>query len=206
MPCRTIQYESSNDWNAVSTWLNNRRASGAGVEDTVREILTDIRKNGDEAVVKYTRKFDCPDLQVENLRVPAEKISQALNDLPEEDIKILQEAIDNVRTFHENQKQKSWMTTQEDGTVLGQLVRPIERVGLYVPGGQGGETPLISSLIMNAVPAQVAGVEEICVVSPPRKDGTLNPHILATAALLGLDEVFLTGSAWAIGADRKSVV
>ena len=80
------------------------------------------------------------------------------------------------------------------------MVRPVDRVGLYVPGGQGGETPLISSLIMNAIPAQVAGVASIGVTSPPRKDGTLNPYILATAALLGLDEIYLAGSAWAIAA------
>ena len=200
MPCRTIQYESSRDWKPVADWLDQRRATGSDVEETVRNILEEIKENGDETVIKYTRKFDCPDLTVEDLRVPAKAIQAALQEIPEADVEILKEAIHNIRTFHENQKQKSWMTTQEDGTVLGQLVRPIERVGLYVPGGIGGETPLISSLIMNAVPAQVAGVEEICVVSPPRKDGTLNPHILATAALLGLDEIFLTGSAWAIGA------
>ena len=150
--------------------------------------------------MEYTRKFDCEAIEISQLRVPASAIQTALDDIPNEDVAILEEAIHRVRTFHANQKEKSWWTTDEDGTVLGQMVRPIDRVGLYVPGGQGGETPLISSLIMNAIPAQVAGVASIAVTSPPRKDGTLNPHILATAALLGLDEVYLAGSAWAIGA------
>ena len=86
------------------------------------------------------------------------------------------------------------------GVTLGQLVLPVERAGLYVPGGQGGETPLISSLLMNAIPAQVAGVPNIHVVSPPRRDGTLNPYILATAAILGIEHVYLCGSAWAVAA------
>jgi histidinol dehydrogenase len=96
------------------------------------------------------------------------------------------EASANIRPFHERQKQQSWITTPAPGTTLGQLVLPVSRAGLYVPGGQGGETPLISSLLMNAIPALVAGVGSICVVSPPRRDGPLHPYILATAAILGI--------------------
>jgi histidinol dehydrogenase len=134
------------------------------------------------------------------MRAPKAALTRALKAIPKADADILAEAIANVRAFHERQRENSWLTTTADGAVLGQMVLPVDRVGLYVPGGQGGETPLVSSLIMNAVPAQVAGVREIAVVSPPRRDGTLNPHILATAALLGIEEIHLCGSAWAIAA------
>jgi len=105
-----------------------------------------------------------------------------------------------VREFHQQQVQRSWFQTKPDGTILGQMLRPVERVGLYVPGGQGGTTPLISSMIMNAVPAQVAGVDAVAAVSPPRSDGSLDPYLLATAALLDISQVYRLGSAWAIAA------
>ncbi len=200
MPCRELQYTSSSDWASIEEWLELRKDPDTKVDSIVRDILENVKTRGDEALVEYTAKFDCPDFNTELLRVPASAIAAALEEVPESDVAILEEAIHRVRDFHLNQKEKSWWTTAEDGTILGQMVRPVDRVGLYVPGGQGGETPLISSLIMNAIPAQVAGVESIAVTSPPRKDGTLNPYILATAALLGLDEIFLAGSAWAIGA------
>jgi len=200
MPCRELTYTSTKDWNDIESWLEQRKDPDTNVDALVRDILADVKDRGDEAVAEYTRKFDCETIQAAELRVPQEAIETALHEIPESDLDILKESIERVRDFHQNQKEKSWWTTAEDGTVLGQMVRPVDRVGLYVPGGQGGETPLISSIIMNAIPAQVAGVESIAVTSPPRKDGTLNPYILATAALLGLDEIYLTGSAWAIAA------
>ncbi len=200
MPCRELHYTKTDDWAAIATWLDQRKDPDTKVDSIVRDILATVKKQGDEALVTYTRKFDCESFTADTLRVPAEAIAAALSDIPDSDIAILEEAISRVRDFHANQKEKSWWTTAPDGTVLGQMVRPVDRVGLYVPGGQGGETPLISSLIMNAVPAQVAGVASIAVTSPPRKDATLNPYILATAALLGLDEIYLAGSAWAIAA------
>lgn len=200
MPCRELKYTNSDDWSAIAEWLDQRKDPDTKVDTIVRDILENVKDNGDAALVEYTAKFDCKDITQEMLRVPAEDITSALEDIPDSDVAILEEAIDRVRTFHAKQKENSWWTTSEDGTILGQMVRPVDRVGLYVPGGQGGETPLISSLIMNAIPAQVAGVESIAVTSPPRQDGTLNPYILATAALLGLDEIYLAGSAWAIGA------
>lgn len=200
MPCRELTYSAREDWADIAAWLDRRKDPDTKVDGIVRDILDNVKTNGDAALAEYTAKFDCPGFTAEQLRVPAEAIAAALKEIPQADVDILEEAISRIRDFHANQKEKSWWTTAEDGTVLGQMVRPVDRVGLYVPGGQGGETPLISSLIMNAIPAQVAGVESIAVTSPPRKDGTLNPYILATAALLGLDEIFLAGSAWAIGA------
>jgi histidinol dehydrogenase len=151
-------------------------------------------------LVEYSRRFDCPTFEQAMLRVPVADVKRALEQIPSEDLAIIKEAAENIRSFHEHQRERSWMTTSEDGSVLGQLVLPVDRAGLYVPGGKGGETPLISSLLMNAIPAQVAGVREIAVASPPRRDGTLNPSILAAAALLGIEEVYLCGSAWAVAA------
>ncbi|TVQ96598.1 MAG: histidinol dehydrogenase [Desulfovibrionales bacterium] len=170
------------------------------MEHQVRDILSQVQEKGDAALVDYTRRFDCSDFQEGWIRVPMTDISAALASIPEEDLTILKNAIDNVRHFHEQQIQRSWFQTKPDGTVLGQMVRPVERVGLYVPGGQGGTTPLVSSLIMNAVPAQVAGVDAVAVVSPPRADGTLDAYILATAALLGICEIYRLGSAWSVAA------
>lgn len=200
MPCKRLTYSGPKDWPAIQEWLDKRKDPDTKVDGIVRDILENVRENGDAALAEYTAKFDCAGFTPDMIRVPEEAIRKALEEIPESDVAILDEAIENVRVFHANQKEKSWWTTAPDGTVLGQMVTPVERVGLYVPGGQGGETPLISSLIMNAVPAQVAGVGSIAMTSPPRKDGTLNPYILATAALLGITEVHLSGSAWAIGA------
>ena len=200
MPLRLLEYISSNDWIGITSWLTRRDAGEDNVEPLVRDILSQVRERGNEAVAEYTRRFDCPSLTATQLAVPKTDISRALEQIPAGDAAIVREAAANIRDFHLRQKQNSWITTPAPGTTLGQLVLPVDRAGLYVPGGQGGETPLISSLLMNAIPAQVAGVKTICVVSPPRKDGTLNPYILATAAILGIDTIFLCGSAWAIAA------
>ena len=200
MPLRLIEYTSSADWPAIDSWLSRRDAAENNVEPLVRDILKEVKERGDEAVAEYTRRFDCPDMTEDRLSVSSDHIRQALDQIPCVDREIIAEAAANIRDFHQRQKQNSWITTPAAGTTLGQLVLPVDRAGLYVPGGQGGETPLISSLLMNAIPAQVAGVKTLCVVSPPRRDGTLNPYILATAAIIGIEHIFLCGSAWAIAA------
>lgn len=204
MPCRIIEISTPTQIAEFAAWSAGRfapdEAHEAKVEGTVKDIIRAVRERGDAALVEYARRFDCESFDLPMLRVPSESIQAAMAEIPSADLEILAEAAENVRDFHQRQVQQSWMTTREDGTVLGQLVRPVDRVGLYVPGGTGGQTPLISSLIMNAVPAQVAGVQEIAVVTPPRKDGTVNPHILATAGMLGISEIYAVGSAWAIAA------
>lgn len=200
MPLRLIEYTSSADWPAIDSWLSRRDAAENNVEPLVRDILKEVKERGDEAVAEYTRRFDCPDMTEDRLSVSSDHIRQALDQIPSVDREIIAEAAANIRDFHQRQKQNSWITTPAAGTTLGQLVLPVDRAGLYVPGGQGGETPLISSLLMNAIPAQVAGVKTLCVVSPPRRDGTLNPYILATAAIIDIEHIFLCGSAWAIAA------
>lgn len=200
MPIRFISHTSATSGEEIRVWLASRDIAADGVEERVRDIIAQVRSRGDQAVMDYTRRFDCPDLGPDTLRVPAAHIEQARHNISAGDMAIISEAARNIREFHEHQKQNSWMTMPSPGVTLGQLVLPVERAGLYVPGGQGGETPLISSLLMNAIPAQVAGVPNIHVVSPPRRDGTLNPYILATAAILGIEHVYLCGSAWAVAA------
>lgn len=200
MPCRMISYQSKEDWKGIRELLAGRDNPENSVEPVVREILHHVHTEGDKALVHYTQKFDCPSFTEDMVRVSEATLAKAAQDIPAEDFDIIKEAAHNIRTFHENQKEKSWFTTSEDGTILGQVVRPVDRAGLYVPGGQGGNTPLISSMLMNVIPAQVAGVEEICVVSPPRADGVPNQYILAAAHHLGITNVFACGSAWAIAA------
>lgn len=200
MPCKDINYSGQKDWPEIKKWLELRVNPESKVDSIVRDILDNVKKNGDQALIDYTRQFDCPDFDQDMLKVSFDQSRLAYTEVETEDLEIIEEAIHNIRNFHRKQVEESWWTTDEDGTILGQLVRPVDRVGLYIPGGQGGETPLISSMIMNAVPAQVAGVKDIAVISPPRKDGTLNPYILATAQELGITEIYASGSAWAIGA------
>lgn len=204
MPCRTFLIQDRSHAPAVAhdllNLLSGRMDPGSSVEPKVRAIIDDIRANGDEALVEYARRFDCPDFTKEMLTVSADELEKAFRSIPAQDADIIREAADNIRVFHEGQKRTSWFITGKDGSILGQMVRPVDRAGLYVPGGQGGNTPLISSLLMTAIPARVAGVESIAVVSPSRSDGTLNPYILATAHILGISEVHPVGSAWALAA------
>ena len=200
MPIRELRFAGREDWPPIRDLLAKRRRPDVEIERRVREIIQRVQQDRDAALVEYTRRFDCPGFEPARLKVAPAEIKAAASGLPREDLDILAEATANVRAFHARQAEQSWQAETGDGAILGQLVRPIERVGLYVPGGQGGETPLISSLIMNTVPARIAGVRAIAVVSPPRRDGSLNPYILATANLLGLDEIYRVGSAWAVAA------
>lgn len=167
----------------------------AEVEKTVRQIIADVVQRGDEAVKEYTAKFDCPDMQY--YRVPDEVIQEALTEADEDFVNALLNAQENITAFHQKQKQNGYMVTDESGCILGQRVRGLDRVGLYVPGGTAAYP---SSVLMNAIPAKIAGVGEIIMVTPPQKDGTPNKDILVAAALCGVDKVFMCGGAQAIAA------
>ncbi len=202
MPCRVLTLASAHDPEArefLGRLAGRALDADAAVETEVRDILNDVRARGDDALLERTRCFDCPDM-TPPLAVRPEDLERAALSVSAEDREILAEAAANIRAFHERQVEDSWFTTRPDGSLLGQRVTPVDRAGLYVPGGRGGDTPLISSLLMGAVPAQVAGVREIAVVSPPRRDGTLNPYILAAAYLLDITEVYRVGGPWAVGA------
>jgi len=163
------------------------------VTEVVSEIIDDVRKNGDEAVKKYTLKFDGSIPQY--YEVPRDVINDALGEADEEFVNALLNAIENISDFHNRQKQQSFIDSKENGVILGQRVRGLAKVGLYVPGGTAAYP---SSVLMNAIPAKIAGVGEIIMVTPPLKDGTPNKDILVAAALCGVDRVFLSGGAQAI--------
>lgn len=205
MPCKSYDISVESELNALRAMLDERRrvghASGdQSIEIKVRAILEDVRLNGLEAVLKYTREFDSPEFTPHMFRVPQELIHHAATVVNRDDMRIITEAIANVRNFHQHEMQKAWFSYPHEGLVTGQMYTPVRRAGLYVPGGKGGETPLISSIIMTAVPAQVAGVHEIAVITPPCADGSVNQYILATAFRLGITEVYACGSAWGIAA------
>jgi histidinol dehydrogenase len=196
---RRFHYTQHLDWMEISRWLGQRQAPSLEIEEQVLDILEQVRRHGDEALLDYTRRFDCPDFSLSQLRIPVSAIEQARRMIPEEELSIIEQAAENITRFHEKQRESSWIDHSQPGIITGQMVHAIRSAGLYVPGGQSGETPLVSSLLMNAIPAKVAGVERIAVVSPPREDGSLNPYTLAAAAILNLDEVFAVGSAWSVG-------
>ena len=164
------------------------------VRDAARRIVADIRDRRDEALLEYTERFD--GVRPDPVRVPPEEIREARNALDEGVEEAFYVAIENVRFFHKRELDRPFETSRK-GATAGQRVRPIRRVGVYVPGGHGAYP---STLIMAAVPAQVAGVGEIAVCAPPRPDGRVSPHVLAVADLLGLDEVYRVGGAQAVGA------
>lgn len=169
----------------------------ASIERTVLDILADIRQRGDAAVLDYTRKFDRLDIHdAHQLELPRSELDKALASLSGEQRAALETAAQRVRAFHERQRAESWTYTEADGTVLGQLVTPLDRVGLYVPGGKAAYP---SSVLMNAIPAKVAGVGELIMVVPT-PGGERNPLVLAAAAIAGVDRVFTIGGAQAVGA------
>ncbi len=165
------------------------------VTTVVNEVIDAVRLSGDKAVREYTLKFDGALPQA--LEVTPEQIAAALANSKSDFVLALQAAADNIRNFHERQKQQSWFNQTANGSLLGQRVRPLKTVGIYVPGGTAAYP---SSVLMNAIPAKIAGVKEIIMVTPPTKDGTANPDILAAAAIAGVDRVFLVGGAQAVAA------
>ena len=165
-----------------------------GVRDVARAIVTDVRKGGDHALMKHTERLD--GVRPDPIRVPQEEIEAAMSELDPEVEESFRVAIENVRAFHEREMDAPWRI-ERTGATVGQKVRPLRRVGLYVPGGHGAYP---STLIMAAVPAQVAGVGEICVCVPPGPDGLVSSPVLAVAGLLGVEEVHRVGGAQAIGA------
>lgn len=165
------------------------------VTKSVEAILSDVRQNGDKAVLEYTKKFDGK--LPKSIEVSREEINDALTDADEEFVSALLNAQENITEFHTRQKQQSFIDTKENGVILGQRIRGLSRVGIYVPGGTAAYP---SSVLMNAIPAKIAGVKEIIMVTPPTKDGTANKDILVAAAICGVDRVFLLGGAQAIAA------
>ena len=178
--------------------LIGRGASGYGdYEKTVKEIIDSVRENGDEALISYEKKFDRCDLTPETLRVSEQEIREAYEALDPALVEVMRKAAENIRVYHEKQKRTSWITTREDGVILGQKVTPIEVSGCYVPGGRAVYP---SSVLMNIVPAKVAGVSRIIMCTPPGADGKAAAGTVVAADLAGADEIYKAGGAQAIAA------
>lgn len=166
-------------------------------EQGVQEILAHVKEEKDQAVFAYTKKFDHADITAANIKVTEEEIEEAYKEVDPKLVEIIRKALLNIRTYHEKQRQYSWFDSKPDGTILGQKVTPLHRVGVYVPGGKAVYP---SSVLMNMVPAKVAGVDEIVMVTPPGKDGKVTPNTLVAAHEAGADVIYKVGGAQAIAA------
>ena len=173
----------------------DRKENVFNVADAVSEIIKTVRAKGDEALFEYSRKFDRVELS--SLEVTKEEIENALSLVEPEFIEILREAKENIYAFHSRQVRNSFLISEKEGVIIGQKVIPIEKVGLYVPGGTAAYP---SSVLMNAIPAKIAGCDEIVMVTPPAKDGSVAPAILAAASVAGVDRIFKVGGAQAVAA------
>src|SRR5581483_3629143 len=191
-----IDFSVLNDSPKVKAILGRHVSIGDELDDQVRKIIADVKENGDEAVFRYTELFDAITLNEANIRIEPDLIHRLADQVPESIVGVLREAICNIQAFHRHQLQESWSVTDDDNVTLGQRITPLSSVGLYVPGGTAGYP---SSVIMNAVPAQVAGVKRIAVATPPT---TLMQFPIVAAALQELDlmEVYSVGGAQAIAA------
>lgn len=167
------------------------------VEEKVRKILQDVKHDGDDAIIRYTRKFDKVKLTARELRVSESEINGAYQNIDPNFVSTLKVAVENVSRFYKKQIKRSWKTISEDGVVLGEKIRPLESVGVYIPSGT---VPLPSTVYMTVLPAKLAGVEKIYLITPPNKFKSVDPHILVVANLLKVDGIFKAGGAQAIGA------
>ncbi len=190
-----IKADGTNEKKYIDILKSRSTQVNKAVTESVQSIINDVKENGDEAVLEYTKKFDgkLPKF----IEVPREEIQNALTEADEDYVNALLNAIENITDFHSRQKHQSMINTKENGVILGQRIRGLERVGIYVPGGTAAYP---SSVLMNAIPAKIAGVKEIVMMTPPTSDGTPNPDILVAAALCGVDRVFTLGGAQAIAA------
>ena len=182
---------------AVDSIIKKEYTDQEVYEERVREILQNVKEYGDKALIKYTAQFDKAELTPGTLRVSETEIEEAYNKVDLEFVGSIQRARDNIAAFHRKQLGKSWLETSEDGTVLGQILRPVERAGIYVPGGTANYP---SSVLMNAVPAKVAGVTQIVMAAPPGSDARLQASILVAAAEAGVTEIYKLGGAQAVAA------
>ena len=191
----TVIADGKSEYEFIEYLKKRAQSSDKNVIPVVSEILENVRAKGDEAVRDYTLKFDGK--APEHAEIPAEEIDAIIEKCDPKLIETIKKAAANIADFHRRQSQQSWLTTKDNGVIMGQRVRGLKRVGIYVPGGTAAYP---SSVLMNAVPAKIAGVEEVVMCTPPQKDGTPNPDIIAAAKLAGVDRIFLMGGAQAIAA------
>ena len=194
---RIISLDESTRENILSDLLKRDPNNYAEYGDAVQKIVDDVKEKKDEALFDYTKKFDKADINAANVRVTEAEIQEAMEAVEPRLLEIMKKAMDNIRDYHQMQVQRSWFDTKENGIILGQKVTALESVGVYVPGGKAAYP---SSVLMNIVPAKVAGVERIVMVTPPGADGKVNPVTLTAACLAGATEVYKAGGAQAVAA------
>jgi histidinol dehydrogenase len=194
---RILEIEKNTIDNILSDLLKRSPNNYGAYEGAVQEILNEVKAKGDEALFGYTEKFDGAKLTKETVEVTDEEIQAAYDQIDGELLSVIRKSMENIRVYHEKQRQYSWFDTTESGTMLGQKVTALASVGVYVPGGKAAYP---SSVLMNIIPAKVAGVKNICMVTPPGKDGSVTPTTLVAAKEAGADHIYKVGGAQAIAA------
>ena len=194
---RIIKLDESTKQNILDNLLKRSPNNYDEYTQTVNEILINVRENGDKAVFEYTKKFDGADIDASNILVTTEELEEAYDKVDDKLIEVMRKSIANIRDFHEKQKAETWIDEKANGTKLGQKVTPLSKVGVYVPGGKAAYP---SSVLMNVIPAKVAGVDEVVMVTPPGKDGKVNSNTLVAAHEAGVDKIYKVGGAQAVGA------
>ncbi len=194
---RIVELTESTRKNVLNDLLKRSPNNYSEYEETVNEILSNVKENGDQALFEYTLKFDKFQLTPENIRVTREEIREAYAQMDSELVEVIKRSAANIHAFHEKQLRNSWFDAKEDGTILGMKITPIGRVGVYVPGGKAAYP---SSVLMNVIPAKVAGVTDIIMTTPPGADGKVNPGTLVAADIAGVGTIYKAGGAQAIAA------
>lgn len=194
---RTVRLTKESTKDILENLLKRSPNNYGKFEDAVADILANVKEKGDEALFSYTKEFDRVEVTSDTIRVTEEEIREAYEKVDASLLEVIRKALVNIRSYHEKQRQNSWFTSTESGTMLGQKVTPLNRVGVYVPGGKAVYP---SSVLMNIVPAKVAGVPHIVMTTPPGRDGRVNPSTLVAAKEAGADEIYKVGGAQAIGA------
>ena len=194
---RTVRLTKESTKDILENLLKRSPNNYGKFEAAVADILANVKEKGDEALFSYTKEFDKVEVTPETIRVTEEEIEEAYKAVDASLLEVIRKALVNIRSYHEKQRQNSWFTSTENGTMLGQKVTPLNRVGVYVPGGKAVYP---SSVLMNIVPAKVAGVPHIVMTTPTGKDGKVNPSTLVAAKEAGADEIYKVGGAQAIGA------
>ncbi len=191
----TVTADGKKEYEYIKLLKERAGSLDKNVIPAVSEIIDNVRNNGDEAVKEYTIRFDGK--APERTEIFSDEIDSIISTCDTEYLETIKKAAKNISDFHKRQLQQSWLTTKNNGVILGQRIRGLKRVGIYVPGGTAAYP---SSVLMNAIPAKIAGVEEIIMCTPPQKDGTPNPNIIAAAKTAGVDRIFLMGGAQAVAA------
>ena len=194
---RIVELTDETKNNLLESLLKRSPNSYGQYEKTVNDIIGDVRARRDEALFEYTSKFDHCEMNAEKIRVTREEIDEAYAQLEENFIEVMKHSAENIRKFHQKQMHNSWIVPEDNGTILGQKITPISISGVYVPGGKAAYP---SSVLMNVLPAKVAGVSRIIMTTPPGKDGKINPGTLVAADIAGVDEIYKVGGAQAIAA------